>query len=129
MDYGPAFLIVRLDRIIKPLKRLSTHQDLETLNLDHVLSDMIQLVDRPHLTGRKLVDGVRWLLEVHRLGELYIEHEDYEEFYNCFYACLIHLRENLDALNPYVNGRLGYRYKERRGLQSVILERYRPAPG
>lgn len=126
MNQLPVFLIVRLDRILKILTRLATNQHLPVLNIDRMLADLIKAQYKPNLTGQRFEDAVLWMLSSHGLSEVYIEQDDYDEAAMVFSASLLYLREQFSALNPYVNGRLAYRYKERRGLQSVILERRPP---
>lgn len=127
MNHPPVFLIVRLDKPLKSLSRLITNQYLPVLDIDALLRDLIKAQDKPNLTGQRFEDAVLWLLSNHGLNEIYIEQSDYDEAAMCFSECLIHLRESFRVLNPYVNGRLGYRYKERRGLQSVLLQRRQSA--
>jgi len=124
----PDLLIVRLDRPLRSLVRLSKNYRLPILSVDRMLADLVYAQEKPNLTGQGMEDAVLWLLQNHGIGDIHIEEDDYHEAAMCFSDCLIYLRESFRALNPYVNGRLGYRYKERRGLQSVILERRPPGP-
>ena len=128
MNHPPRYIVVRLDRVTRALDRLLKNPNLPTMDVDAILSGMVEAVERPNLTGRGLADAVMWLLQSHGLRDIHLEQWDCDEAEHCFMACLIHLRERLRDLNPYINGRLNYRYKERRGLQSAILE-YSPTRG
>lgn len=126
MNHFPKYLIIRLTGPLKGLDHLEAHNTLPTLDVDAILSSMVGMLEKPNLTGRTFDDAVNWLLDIHGLRELHVEEEDYDEAQSCFRSCLIVMRNELHALNPYIDGRLTYRFKERRGLQSAILEYQTP---
>ena len=120
----PRYLIVDMHWILPSLDRLVSNAELPTIDLDAILSGMVELVGRPGLTGRLLDDAVRWLLTEHGLNSLHLEDEDAEQAQASFYACLIIMSQDLQSLNPYIDGRLPYRYKERHGHHAAIFEKY-----
>lgn len=132
MDVLPDTLTVRASKAIKDVERICNHQDLggQGLNyFDRIMGSMVDMLERPNLTGKLLDDAVGYILVTHRLNDLTIEEDDMWSFRLSLTSGLIHLRQVFDDLNPYVHGRLVYRYKERRGQQSVILQLHiqRPA--
>lgn len=125
MDALPDTLIVRASKAIRAIERLCSHQDLNGSGVnyfDRIFASVVEMMERPNLTGRNMDDAVGYILVTHRLDSLNFDAEEVDSFRNGLLAALIHLRIVLDDLNPYVHGRLMYRYRERRGQQSVILQ-------
>lgn len=123
----PKRLVVDVKQPLRLLDKLAGNQALPTLDLDAILSSLVELLERPNLTGRKLQDAVQWLLEANGLNDTEIEIEDADEAKACFYTCLILMRQDLQTINPYTNSQLCYRFKERHNGHAIILERL-PAP-
>ena len=131
MDVLPDTLTVRVSKAIKDVDRICSHQDLGGQGLkyfDRIMGSMVEMLERPNLTGKLLDDAVGYILVTHRLNDLTFGEDDLWSFRLSLTSGLIHLRQVFDDLNPYVHGRLVYRYKERRGQQSVILQLHTQRP-
>ena len=129
MDDLPAILIVRASKAVKSICRICSHEDLGGQGLDYfdrLMADVVDMLERPNLTGRLLDDAVSYILATHHLSDLTFGEDDVWSFRIGLSAALISLRQVFQDLNPYVHGRLPYRYKERRGQQSVILQLHQP---
>ena len=123
MSLFPKHLIISMERALFLLDELAGNQDLPMLDLDAIVSSLVEMLERPNLTGRKLQDAVQWLLEANCLNDMGLGIEEADEAEACFYTCLILMRQDLQTINPYTNGQLLYRFKERHGQHAVILER------
>lgn len=129
MNLFPKHLVISVTQPMRWLDNLADNDELPVLDLDAIASSLIELLERPSLlTGRQLDDAVTWLLEANGLSSAEVGEELGKEAKSCFYACLIIMRQDLQTLNPYTDGQLLYRYKERHGDHAVILERL-PLPG
>jgi hypothetical protein len=122
MNQLPKYIIVDLKVVFQRLDKLST------IDIDSLLSGMVQAIQEPNLTEPQLIDVQQWLLVNHHLSDMCLEIEDMDEAEVCIYECLDSLRESMKVINPYINGKLPYRYKERRGQRNAILQYECPQP-
>ena len=123
MSLFPKHLVVNVPRPLSWLDELSSNPELPVMDLDAIVSGMIEALERPVLTGRKLQDAVQWLLVANGLTGAEVGTDLGDQVSACFYSCLIIMRQDLQTLNPYTDGQLRYSYKERHGDHAVILER------
>lgn len=131
MDVFPDTLTVRATKAIQSVDRICSHQDLNGGGVTYfhrIFADLVEMLERPTLTGKCMDDAVAYILVKHHLNDISFEQEDVESFRMGLTAALFHLRHVFDELNPYVHGRLVYRYRQRRGLESVILQLHTERP-
>ena len=118
----PKYLLISIPEAYASLDHLARHTELPTVDTEAILSGVFELLAKPGLSGQALDNGVNYLLDIHGLRELHIEEEDHDVATDCFYECLISIRQTLADINPYHQGTLPFQYKARRGTRNAILE-------
>lgn len=116
------YLIVDIHEALIPLEKLADDPELPTLDLEAILSGMIQVMEKPNLTGKCLDDAVKWLLQTHGLTSAQLDDSIAEHVRAIMYFCLLVIRRQFLLLNPYLNGHLPYHHKRRHGQRNVLLE-------
>lgn len=96
--------------------------EIPTIDTEAVLSGMVELLEKPNLTGVTLDLAVNWILHSHGLTHADLAPSVRECARGLVYAGLMTLQCQLTTVNPYIDGMLPYRLKKIHGQHNVILE-------
>lgn len=118
----PVYLVLNIDETLKLLSRLQCIADLPIIDTEAILSGMIELLEKPNLTGVTLDLAVNWILHSHGLTHADLSPSTRERARGLVYAALLVLQLQLVTVNPYIDGMLPYRLKKIHGQHNVVLE-------
>lgn len=121
-------MVLNIGQTLELLNTLEKIADIPTIDTEAVLSGMLELLEKPNLTGVMLDQAVNWILHSHGLTHADLSPVPRERARGLVYAGLITLQQQLIAVNPYIDGLLPYKLKKIHGQHNVILEHITLSP-
>lgn len=116
------YLLVALPEMYALIDALSADVTLPRIDAEALASVLIDTFEKQPGNVRRIEDTLTWLVERGGLSEAAVFTPGIKtQLRGKFYPVLISIETALTELNPYENGRLAWRYIERRGKDVALF--------
>lgn len=122
--HKPAMLytVVEFRNAFTLLDQVDADPELPTVDIEALMSVMFYTFEKPLASAQQMQDTLNWLFEADGFSaSLARDDPKRASLRRLFHVALIVMRDELNEINPYVNGRLIWRYVQRRGKYGAIL--------